>query len=319
VFGNHVTLTTYALRLFTVIGMVLLAWHLPTLSRRGGARAEIGLWLTIANPLFLIHGVGGSHNDILMAGLIAWGLALATSAGPAWRTLGLGLVAIAAAAAIKSPAFIAAAFAIPAWLAYSDRSARWRSPRAIAVVTVAAVAVVVVTFGALTAISGVGAGWVKQVNSSAPVVTWMSAPTAAAILWKLTHGTVRGSTRLDSTMRGFRSAGEVIMGGLLAALWIAALRRNVWPLLAAALLGVVLLGPTVQPWYFCWPLVAAAACVLSADALLWIGGFCVALVLMIRPNGVGVQMKPSVLLFLALGIGAAWLIMRTRERAPVSP
>jgi alpha-1,6-mannosyltransferase len=316
-FGDHVTPMVYAIRALAVIGMLLLAWTVPTLSRRGGGRAEVGLWLTIANPLFLILGVGGGHNDVLMVGFMAWGLVLATNNGPLWRTLGFGVVAITAATAIKSPAVIAAAFAIPLWLAYNDQSRRWRTPRGVVMVCAISATVVVTVFTAVTAVSGLGTGWIKQVNNSAPIITWMSIPTSAAMLWKLVNGTVHGSTRVDSAMRGFRTAGTVVTILVLALLWVRAFGRARWQGLAIALLAVVLLGPTVQPWYFCWALVAAAAFLVDANQLTWIGGLSISLVAMIRPNGTGFQMKPVVLVFLAAGAGLAWLIMR-RARAKVS-
>ena len=56
-------------------------------------------------------------------------------------------------------------------------------------------------------------------------------------------------------MRGFRdcrhgrSASSLLVGA-----WLIALRRDWWQLLAASLFVVVVLGPSVQPWYFCWAL-----------------------------------------------------------------
>jgi alpha-1,6-mannosyltransferase len=316
VMGNHVTPTVYVLRGLTVIGLLLLTWAVPILAERAGGRADVALWLTLANPLFLLLGVGGGHNDLLMVGLMALGLVLATNQGPLWRTLGLSAVAIAAATAIKSPAVIAAAFAVPLWLVHSDPPPRWRTPRGIALACVVTAAVAVATFAIITALSGLGLGWVKQVNNAAPIITWMSIPTSLAMVWKLVHGTVHGATRLDARMREFRSAGTVATLAVLAVTWWWAFRSARWPALAVALLAVVLLGPTVQPWYFCWALAVAAAFLVDARSLTIIGGLSVALVAMIRPNGTGFQMKPVVIVFLAAGLGLAWLIMRP-DRARV--
>lgn len=66
-------------------------------------------WPAVLNPLTLIHLVGGAHNDALMVGLLAAGLAAAIRRRPIVATLlvvtaalvkvpaGLGLVAVAAA------------------------------------------------------------------------------------------------------------------------------------------------------------------------------------------------------------------------------
>jgi hypothetical protein len=76
--GQHVVTAVLLLRLLTVVGLVLLAWGVHRLS----ADSARGLWLAVANPLVLLHGVGGAHNDLLMAGLLAAGLAVATTGRP---------------------------------------------------------------------------------------------------------------------------------------------------------------------------------------------------------------------------------------------
>jgi alpha-1,6-mannosyltransferase len=317
VFGDHVTMTIYALRLLTVAGMLMMAWGVPILADRAGGRAELGLWLTLANPLFLILGVAGGHNDLLMVGLMVLGLVAVTNRGPLWRTLGLGVVAITAATAIKSPAVVAAAFAVPLWLAYNHPAQRWRSARGIAGLCAIVTALTVVTFAAITAVSGLGLGWVKQVNNAAPIVTWMSIPTSLAMIFQLLHGVTHGTTKVGPVMRAFRTGGTVVTLLALVWLWARSLRQPAWTLLAIALFVVVVLGPTVQPWYFCWALAVAAAFLVDGRWLAWIGGLSVALVVMIRPNGTGFQMKPVVIVFIAGGLALSWLLMRRRER--VSP
>jgi hypothetical protein len=142
-------------------------------------------------------------------------------------------------------------------------------------------------------------------------------PTAAAMIWKLAHDGPHGSTRLDSTMRDFRTAGTVVAVAVLVITWLAAFRRNAWLWLTIALIAVVLLGPAVQPWYFFWALVPAAAFLVDVNAVAVVGGLSLSLLLLIRPNGTGFQMKPVAPLFLLLGLGVAWLIMRSRARAAV--
>jgi alpha-1,6-mannosyltransferase len=315
VFGDHVTVTVYVLRLFSAAGMLMLAWGVPILARRAGGRADLGLWLTLANPVFLLLGVGGGHNDVLMVGLMVVGLVQVTNRGPLWSTLGVGLVAITAAMAIKSPAIVAAAFAVPLWLAYADPPPRWRTPRGIVATCAITAAVTASVFAAITAVSGVGLGWIKQVNNAAPIVTWMSIPTSLAMLWQLVHGVTHGTTKVGPVMREFRTGGTVVTLVTLALVWLRSLRADPWPALALGLLVVVIFGPTVQPWYFCWALAVAAAFMVDARWLTFIGGFSVALVAMIRPNGTGWQMNPVVIVIIAAGLGLAWLIMRPdRER-----
>jgi hypothetical protein len=71
--GDAVVPGLLGLRLLAVLGVVLLAWALGRLAA-DPARA---LWLGVANPLVLLHLVGGGHNDALMVGLLLAGLAVA--------------------------------------------------------------------------------------------------------------------------------------------------------------------------------------------------------------------------------------------------
>jgi hypothetical protein len=46
---------------------------LPELTRRLGGRVPVALWVAVANPMMIIHMVGGGHNDLLVMGLLATG------------------------------------------------------------------------------------------------------------------------------------------------------------------------------------------------------------------------------------------------------
>jgi alpha-1,6-mannosyltransferase len=316
VVGPHVGLMVAVLRVVAVLGLLLLAWTLPTLAGRAGGRGEVAVWLVVANPLVLVLGVGGGHNDLLMLGLMGCGLVVATGPGRMWRTLGLGTVLIAAAAAVKSPALVAAAFLVPLWLQRDHTRTARHGRRTVAVSCLLVAAVTVAVFAVITELSRLGWGWVHQLNPAQPLVYWMSLPTLAAICWKLAHGVTHKATAVDATMHAFRTTGSLLSIAALTGLWLRALRRAAWPLLAVALCTLVILGPSVQPWYFCWPLVIAAVVPLTAANLTTIAGASIALVVMIRPNGTGLQMNPAVTAIIAGSALLSWLIMtRTRRQS----
>ena len=319
VIGGHVGITVEALRLLAVVGFLLLAMSIPTLARRAGGRPEQAVWLVIANPLTLVFGIGGGHNDMLMIGLMCSGLVVVTR--PTWSVGNLlgGAALLTMAVAIKSPAAVALAFCVPIWLAgrATLRPARIASREAIG----AAFAVLVTSLGLfslITWLSGLGLGWVRQVNSAASVVSWMSFPSGAAIGWDLLHGELHRSLKLDPQMSDFRTVGTVISICLLIGLWLLAMRAylppkiaarrsrlptgDAWTLLAVSLTTVVLLGPSVQPWYFLWALCVAALTRLPRAAVVLFAGLSVGMVAMIRPNGVGLQMNPAVVVILGCGI-----------------
>lgn len=329
--GNHVAITVAVLRMLAVLGLLLLAVWVPVLAKRVIGRADLAVWLILANPLTLVLGVAGGHNDLLMVGLMVTGLAVVTGQGNVWRTLVLGSAVLAAATAVKSPAAVAVLFAVPLWLTWAPAGRAWRAGRGARSATAVVAFVSIGVFSMITAISGLGLGWVKQVNSSAPVVSWMSLPSLAAIVWDVLQGDIRTAIKLDAPMREFRSAGTVLSVLSLSALWLWAMhpalprflrrfssrrpqRADVWWLLAVALFAVVVLGPSVQPWYFCWALVIAGLVVTDTVSLALIAGCCAGLVSMIRPNGTGLQMNPIVVPIMGGALLLAWAALVRQKR-----
>ena len=88
--------------------MVTLVWNAARL--RGldpvKAAALVGL-----NPLIVVYGVDGGHNDLLMAGLMVAGITLALERRPL-----LGILVCTVAATVKLPALAAAVFIAAAWI-----------------------------------------------------------------------------------------------------------------------------------------------------------------------------------------------------------
>lgn len=333
--GQHVGMTVVALRLVAVAGFLMLAWAIPRLSERAGGRADIGTWAVLLNPLVLVLGVGGGHNDLLMVGLLAIGLVVVTRPGGTIADLVAGMVLLALATAVKSPAAVAVAFAVPLWLAGRPASCRWRQGPRPVVVVLGSASVAIGVFAAVTAASGLGFGWVGQVNSSTSVVSWMSLPTLVAVGWDVLHGEGHHALRLDGQMETMRTIGSAVAVMILLALWLWAMRRAlkaervaggaarrdavavVWSLLAAAFVVVVILGPAVQPWYFLWALVGVVALRLRNRQLALIAGLSIGMVAMIRPNGVGLQMNPAVVPILIIPVLVARRAFGLGSRRPV--
>lgn len=325
--GDHVVVTVFVTRLTTLAGLLAALAGLLRICARLGRRADRAVVLALANPLTLVLGLGGGHNDLLMTGLMVLGVAVVLGSGGIWTTLGGAAALMAVAAAIKSPAAIGVAFTVPLWLARRERARRSALPTVAAACGVAVLGAGA-AFTAVSLISGYGVGWVKQVSASAPVVNWMSLPSAAAMVFKIASGSVRGATKLDPTMEHFRSAGLVLAAVVLVLLWCAAIAsagtwtasaglvgraRRFSPMayLAIALTVIVLLGPSVQPWYFGWalPFVALVNRPRGVDGFLL--GASIGLVAMIAPSGRGVQMSPQILIVIAVSAAIGWWVVRT--------
>lgn len=238
-FGDDVITAVLLQRVLAVAGLALLAWAVLRLA----ADRRTAVWLAVANPLVLLHGVGGAHNDLLMAGLLAAGLAVTAPAVRSGRNVlpavAVGAALITVAALVKAPAAAGLVF-----LPFVAAGARLRAALAVAV-TSTAVAV------AVTAASGLGWGWLRTLDAGNPRRSLLSVSTGVGVL--------------ASNVFGERAVEVAQVAGLGVAALIGVLLlvrvSRLGPMLALglALLAVVVLGPVVQPWYLIWVLAVLAA------------------------------------------------------------
>ena len=303
--GDHVVVSVLVLRIPAVAGLALALVGLPRLAGRLGTRVDRALWAALANPLTLVLTLGGGHNDLLVMGFITAATAVAVRPGRHLTGLLLATALMTAAAAVKSPAAVGIAFVVPLWLAgaHARRVVRAGVLRACLVVIGTAAA----TFTVITLLSGYDLGWLHQVNSRAPVVNWLSLPTAVALLVALAAHGRTGATHLDATMEHIRTGGLVLAGLVGVALWA----WSVYPRVRAqavvvgalitTLAALVVLGPAVQPWYLVWllPLLAARRPTRWSPGV--VIGLSIALLLLIEPKGTVLIMSPAAVLVVLAG------------------
>lgn len=311
--NGHPTVAALLLRLPELLALLLASWALRGLAERLGGRVDgrlpTALWLGLASPLTIVLGVGGGHNDLLMIALALAGLAV--GARPGLRALAAGAALAGVAVMIKSPAAIVVAFTVPVWL---HANAEPRTLRRIGTACGIAVAGSVAAVGAITAATGLGLGWTKQVNSDAQWVSWLSLPSAAAMIGKAVTGS--GAVRvLDDTMRTSRTVGEVLAVVLVVALWLLALRRRPLGFLAAALAAAALLAPSVQPWYYGWALVLVGLVRLTRSTAVGLATVAVTFPVLITPSGRGYESDWHAPVAL-LGSLAVTAIALRRRRSP---
>ncbi len=283
--GGHVYVTTELMRLLSVVGVVLLARYLPRLASSFGGDPRVAVWLGVANPLLLLHFVSGGHNDALMLGLAVAGLALVAEgwcvAGVAVATLGV---------AVKAPIGLVVAFCVPIWASRLDGEHRWWR----ALLRVASIAALV--FTGVTLLSGLGLGWLRGLTTAGALVSWLSVPSGLGLLVGQVGRLLGAGDHARVLVSVFRTVGEVVSGVVCLWLWAFAARIGVLRALALGLLALVLLGPIVQPWYLVWPLAIAATLCLSARLTAWIAGACVAMSMLVTPQGQTSFNRPLVLL-----------------------
>ncbi|MEU8814786.1 polyprenol phosphomannose-dependent alpha 1,6 mannosyltransferase MptB [Actinoplanes sp. NPDC048796] len=279
--GEHLLGGVVAMRLVAVAGLALLAYVLPILARSTGIRPPAALWLAVLNPLVLIHFVGGAHNDALMVGLLAAGLAAAVQRHPV-----LGAVLVTAAALVKVPAILGLAAVAMIWAA--QLRGRWPLARAGGAVTATAAA----TTGILTAVAGTGYGWLGTLDT--PISPGNLS--LVNVLGRWTAGLLSGD-----------GVGEVFVlnlwrwAGVLATLVVAGL---VWSQirelgvlygLGIVLVAVVAFGPALRPWYLIWGLVPLAAAAGHRWVRHTLAVACAVLVLAVLPDGFAVDTEEFLL------------------------
>jgi alpha-1,6-mannosyltransferase len=298
---NHLVVSIYLIRGLAVVGFLLMAWAVLRMSSRFGIAPQRALWLTLLNPLLLLHGLAGAHNDVLMIGLLVAGLTVAATR-PDVRGIVLGTALVTLAVLIKAPAVVALPF-VP--LLAAGRERRWR-PLAAAVVTAGVVA------EGVAALTGLGWGWVGVLGHQGERPSlWSMAWGVRRALATATRALLGGAAgdAVDSAVEGLFLA---LLGVVLVALWSRALRGRLDPVTGAglALLAVFALSFSAQPWYLAWGLVPLACTSTRRQATLLAacsGGLCLYLLpggrSWIRPPWFGL---PVVLAFLVGLVVVRW-------------
>lgn len=251
--GDNTYLAVLTFRALAVCGVLLLAYFVPRLAFHCGISAPKATWLGVMNPLVLLLFVLSEHNDALMVGLVVAGLALAAERRPV-----LGVLLVTAAFAIKPVALVALPFVGLLWAgSHADvrtRVLRWAQTALVAVPT----------FVLITVVVGTGFGWVKALSAPGTVTTWLSPPSAIAMLVGMAGEQLGLGDHTDGALLVVRTICLVIAAGTAAWLCLRPVGRSPVRGAALALLAVILLGPTFQSWYLLWVLPLAAASGLSA-------------------------------------------------------
>jgi alpha-1,6-mannosyltransferase len=284
--GDSLVAVIAGFRLVAVIGAVAVAAGLPVLARRCGVPVRRAWWVALAGPLVGAHLIAGPHNDMLMIGLVVAGLAVAAAVRPprlpgsaadgeqpiGWqRPLAAGVL-LGLAVAVKVTAIVVVPFVLvlvvgrrgpgrrnPGRRNLGRRGSRWIGPFVLAGGTAAAMI-------GITAVSGLGFGWIGGMVNTRDLVQFTSPPTAVGMtLTYLGQPIIPGfdavpAVRLLALLLFvvifavvfWRSAAPALAGGTGSP--AAALRGA-----AVAMAATVALAPYFHPWYAVWPLVLLAA------------------------------------------------------------
>ncbi|MFC0313814.1 polyprenol phosphomannose-dependent alpha 1,6 mannosyltransferase MptB [Gordonia phosphorivorans] len=304
--GDNVWLGVFVMRLVLLLGLALSLWALPKIAERFGAGGPMALWLVLLNPMLLAHLVGGPHLELLMMGVLAAGVAVATAGRPVPGLLLLGL-----AASIKITAAIAIPFVFWIWLDQRRRRGAVTGRDRVGIFAATALLPVAV-FGAFTLILGLGVGWINGLSWASRIINPFTVPTLvghvvtyAAAPWQVWN--------LQEVLPVTRALGQVVLVVLLVWLWwrFRADARSAMAGAAWAMLALLLLEPSTLPWYYVWTLVFAVAFTLPLWVRRIVVGVSVYFLIVFQPDDSILFYKPvESLLAAALAVLAAVSLSR---------
>jgi alpha-1,6-mannosyltransferase len=244
---HHAIVTVILLRVLAVAGVALIAWCIPKLARAYGRDIGPIFVLSVLNPLVILTLVGAAHNDAIMIGLLLAGITAAKTKHPVW-----GVVLCTLAAAIKAPAGLGVLYVAWDWMGVG---LTWRQ-RVRPIITAGLMALGILAV--LSLVSGLGWGWIANLETPGTVRSWLAPATGIGLLLSsIAHSVGLGvsETAVLSVTRviGLLSAAVAALYLLIKSERIGALRA-----LGLSLLLFVVLGPVVQPWYLTWGILLLA-------------------------------------------------------------
>src|SRR5262249_17871139 len=179
----------------------------------------------------------------------------------------------------KVPAGLAFAFCIPLWA--DQLSGRLRLVRAGLLTTATAAG----SIAGISALCGLGYGWVHALQTPGQVRNWLSGTTTMGQFTGLLASWFGAGEHMDGTIAAWRGAGGLVAVVVCAVLFLRSRRIGPVPALGTALITVVALGPVVQPWYLLWGFVVVAAASLDPGVRSLVAGASAAMSLVLMPRG----------------------------------
>ena len=225
---NDPVVALICLRIVVLLAVAVAAWSAWLLAPP--ARKGLALWLVAANPLVLLHVVGGLHLEgLLMAALgLVW--ALHSAGRTRWA-----VVLVLIAASIKVTAIVV----LPVLLIVAHRRGGWRAAAEHAGAALGATVVL------LLVLAPDPLGWWSAVPGTLRVWDPVSLPTQAALLWATLT-----STSPQVALPLLRGVSLTL--GAAAAIYLCATASRRLPAATAGflLLAATVTGPALWPWYF---------------------------------------------------------------------
>lgn len=272
--ADSITLGVVAHRLVSLLGLVAAGWAISRLARRCRVNPVTALWLGLLNPLTILHLVGGVHNESVLLGLMLVGLEVGLrgvdklggrNGQPVDATNGAGLIAlsaalIAGAGMVKVTGFLALGFVGMNLARHFLRVGRGPVVSLVLAVLIQ-VSLLLATIALVTAVTGIGLGWVTGQGGAASIRSWLSTTTDIGVVAGFFGMLLGLGDHTDTMLLITRGAGVVVAVGFLLRFLFATFRGRIHPVggLGVATFVLVILFPVVHPWYMLWAILPLAA------------------------------------------------------------
>ncbi|HEY2812009.1 MAG TPA: polyprenol phosphomannose-dependent alpha 1,6 mannosyltransferase MptB [Acidimicrobiales bacterium] len=236
--GHSFEPTIWLLRAISLAAVLLSIWAISDIAKRHGVSPPVAVAIGIANPIAVLHLVGGGHNDAILMALLLTGFAVAERGRFWW-----GVVLVTLAAAVKLPA--AAGIVYLAWCQPGAGAAVKERLRTIA----KAFAVMGTLMVALCAFVGIGFGWITAIRNTGTTTGTLSLPTRLGFVISGMFHAVGLPSSDQLWIALLRFVGLAIAAYICLRLFGVVQRIGYVAATGICLLAVMLLGPVVWPWY----------------------------------------------------------------------
>lgn len=319
-------------RLLSVVGLAAAGWAVVKLARRCGVSPPSAIWLGILNPLTILHLVGGIHNESVMLGFALVGLELglrgvdrlaATERRLAIFLLIASGVLIACAGMVKVTGFLSLGFVGMALAKHLHERGRGRAV-AIFFAVLVQVCLLVATIAAITAVSGIGLGWITGQGGAASIRSWMSVTTDAGVIAGWLGMLLDLGDHTEAILTITRTAGTLVAGAFVVRMLFATFRGTIHPVggLGVSTFVLVILFPVVHPWYMLWAIVPLAAWANRLFFRVCVVVYSAAFSFFVLPRGLALPADTVVAIYVGAAVSFAiivtlgwWLLERKRALA----
>ncbi|MGP6172792.1 alpha-(1-_6)-mannopyranosyltransferase A [Corynebacterium sp. A21] len=247
--GDNVTLGVFLYKVISLAGFAAIAWSIPLIAKHLGGNPSTALWLGVANPVMVLHLVGGMHNESIMVGMVSVGLLLSLR-----RHFISGIALIAVAVSLKATAAIALPFVV--WMMVNHyapgTNARLKRTGAFLLTGVLGALETVAVVALVTWVSGSSWGWLTEISGNSKVINPLAFPSLFAGLISPYFRLFDEDFGYNTTLAVLRTLSMVLMlAGLAATWWLFRQRdkRAVQGITAAYSVAFVFNSVTL-PWYY---------------------------------------------------------------------